>query len=206
MPRPRFHRLDPAKRELILDAAIAEFAHQGFDGASLARIIADAQISKGALYYWFDDKEDLFTAAAVAALRPVGLAIGKPGPVGNIDGFWSAVTGMIARAWSSLRENERGLMMLRTAIRAHTAGELGDAWRDFTGPATEAATEIVLLGQAVGAVREDLPIDLLIAIVVGVAEAADQFFEERVADMDNEEVDACIEALHDVVRRIASPS
>ena len=62
MPRPRFENLPLAKRRRILETAALEFATRGFDAASLNRIIRSARISKGAAYYYFDDKADLYTA------------------------------------------------------------------------------------------------------------------------------------------------
>ena len=56
MPRPRFNKLTAEKRESILEAAAKEFATHGFEGASLNQILSNAGISKGAAYYYFDDK------------------------------------------------------------------------------------------------------------------------------------------------------
>ncbi len=60
MPRPRFERLSVERRDRILEAAAREFAVHGFEGATLNHILAAAGISKGAAYYYFDDKADLF--------------------------------------------------------------------------------------------------------------------------------------------------
>src|SRR5210317_1665414 len=60
MPRPRFKKLPAEKRERILEASAKEFAAHGYDGASLNRILDEAGISKGAAYYYFDDKADLY--------------------------------------------------------------------------------------------------------------------------------------------------
>lgn len=60
MPRPRFNTLPPDKRQRILEAAALEFASRVFEQASLNRIIEAAGISKGAAYYYFDDKADLY--------------------------------------------------------------------------------------------------------------------------------------------------
>src|SRR5689334_14640744 len=62
MPRPRFERASPEKREALLDSAAAEFAEHGYDGASINRILLAAGFSKGAFYYYFDDKPDLAVA------------------------------------------------------------------------------------------------------------------------------------------------
>src|SRR5690349_22874095 len=60
MPRPRFEKLQPEKRERLLESAAKEFATHGYDDASLNQILEKAGVSKGAAYYYFDDKADLF--------------------------------------------------------------------------------------------------------------------------------------------------
>lgn len=49
-------------RAALLDAAYAEFARRGFEAASLDDIAEAAGLSKGALYYNFAGKEELFLA------------------------------------------------------------------------------------------------------------------------------------------------
>jgi len=44
----------------LLESAVAEFAQHGFQKASLRRICANAGVTTGALYFFFQDKEDLF--------------------------------------------------------------------------------------------------------------------------------------------------
>lgn len=46
-------------RDKILQAALAEFAERGFHGASIDDVAARAGVTKGAVYYWFTDKDDL---------------------------------------------------------------------------------------------------------------------------------------------------
>ncbi len=51
---------DPAKRMQILDGAARVFTREGFEAASVASIAAEAGVSKGTLYVYFEDKLDLF--------------------------------------------------------------------------------------------------------------------------------------------------
>lgn len=46
-------------RDRILDAALAEFGTKGYAGASIDEVAARAGVTKGAVYYWFQDKDDL---------------------------------------------------------------------------------------------------------------------------------------------------
>jgi TetR/AcrR family transcriptional repressor of mexJK operon len=49
-------------RRQILRAAVKRFAHSGYAAASVQQIVDDAQVSKPALYYYFQDKAGLFQA------------------------------------------------------------------------------------------------------------------------------------------------
>lgn len=53
---------DPDKRHQILEGAHAVFTARGFDAASMNDIAAAANVSKGTLYVYFEDKEHLFVA------------------------------------------------------------------------------------------------------------------------------------------------
>lgn len=53
---------DPDKRHQILEGAHAVFTARGFDAASMSDIAAAANVSKGTLYVYFEDKEHLFVA------------------------------------------------------------------------------------------------------------------------------------------------
>ena len=50
-------------REAIVDAAVREFAQEGFGGARIERISKRAETSDRMLYYHFESKESLFLAA-----------------------------------------------------------------------------------------------------------------------------------------------
>jgi AcrR family transcriptional regulator len=60
MPKPTFDNLPPAKRQAIIDLAVAEFAENSYRIASLSRIVARAGIAKGSIYQYFENKQDLY--------------------------------------------------------------------------------------------------------------------------------------------------
>ena len=51
---------NPAKRDQILDGAKKVFAANGYDGASMNDITKAAGVSKGTIYVYFNNKEELF--------------------------------------------------------------------------------------------------------------------------------------------------
>jgi AcrR family transcriptional regulator len=53
---------DPVKRDQILDGARRCFLERGFDATSMNDITSQSGVSKGTLYVYFEDKEDLIGA------------------------------------------------------------------------------------------------------------------------------------------------
>lgn len=49
-------------RQAILNAAALEFSQQGYAGASLGKIVTSAELTKGALFHHFPDKQSLAAA------------------------------------------------------------------------------------------------------------------------------------------------
>ncbi|WP_062106253.1 TetR/AcrR family transcriptional regulator [Bacillus niameyensis] len=53
-------KMDPKRRDVILNAALKEFSMKGFDGASTNVIAKEAGISKGLMFHYINSKMDLF--------------------------------------------------------------------------------------------------------------------------------------------------
>jgi AcrR family transcriptional regulator len=71
--RSRARRAEHAAdtREALLAAARRLFAAQGFDGTGTEQIVAEARVTRGALYHHFKDKGDLFRAVMAEAAGEV---------------------------------------------------------------------------------------------------------------------------------------
>lgn len=60
MPTKLFFELSQDKRKTIIDVAIAEFAIYGYANASTNSIVKKSGISKGSLFKYFENKEELY--------------------------------------------------------------------------------------------------------------------------------------------------
>jgi len=67
-----FIGLKQEKRDVIINAALTEFADKGFDLASTNEIVKHAGISKGALFHYFTCKKDLFLFLCDYAISVIG--------------------------------------------------------------------------------------------------------------------------------------
>lgn len=59
------------RRQLILDAAKKLFFSKGFDGTRMSEVAAEAELSKGTLYLYFKNKDDLVLALSAEVLGTV---------------------------------------------------------------------------------------------------------------------------------------
>ena len=106
-------RVASPKVRQILDAARVCFGRHGFHGASMARIAAEASISVGHIYRYFESKEAVVAAIAeedlAEAAEAIGLLQGSPDEIADhlLDGFLST--------WSD------GKMALKLEILAEAA-------------------------------------------------------------------------------------
>ncbi|MFT8578825.1 MAG: TetR/AcrR family transcriptional regulator, partial [Liquorilactobacillus satsumensis] len=55
-----FNEIDDNKKSKIINVSIVEFAQFGFANSSTNRIVKEAGISKGSLFQYFKNKEDLY--------------------------------------------------------------------------------------------------------------------------------------------------
>jgi len=62
--KPRWQRRPDHRPEEILDAALRVFTRRGLHNTTLEEVAKEAGISKGTIYLYFKNKEELFVAAA----------------------------------------------------------------------------------------------------------------------------------------------
>jgi AcrR family transcriptional regulator len=60
VPSRTWRQLPEDKRERVVDAALEEFGTNGFQAGSLNVVAREAEVAKGSLFRYFDDKMDLF--------------------------------------------------------------------------------------------------------------------------------------------------
>ena len=201
MPRPRFASLDAERRQTILTAAASEFAERGFSASSYNRIIARSGSSKGAMYYYFDDKADLFRTTLQRALERAGAAIGSPLPFDSADGFWHSLRDIYARVTRFVTSDPALANLLRSALTSTDSGARAFV-EDITGELLTVFSGFLARGAALGAVRSDLPTELLARMVLGMADASDRWMLERWETLSADELERYPEWMFDLHRRV----
>jgi AcrR family transcriptional regulator len=59
------------RRAEIIEAALHCFTRQGYNNTTMDDIVAESGLSKGTLYWYFDSKDDLFSAAMMSVFEDI---------------------------------------------------------------------------------------------------------------------------------------
>jgi AcrR family transcriptional regulator len=70
-PAPRWTRRKDARPDEILAAGLEVFVERGYAAARLDEVASRAGVSKGTLYLYFDNKEELFKAVVRTSILPM---------------------------------------------------------------------------------------------------------------------------------------
>ncbi|HEY6828574.1 MAG TPA: TetR/AcrR family transcriptional regulator [Gemmatimonadaceae bacterium] len=205
MPRPRFHKLPPAQQQAIHRAALDEFATHGFNGASLNRIIDAAGISKGSMYYYFDDKAALYAHVARGELGRLFESAGPfPVPAAqDPDAFWSTLEAYYRRMMVALAASPQLAALARDWLVASANPTLQQAQKEMEAALVPWFEQAITAGRRARAVRKDVPSGLLIAVVFGMGQAMDSWLLTQ--DLDEAKVRKAVRIFIDMMRRTLAP-
>lgn len=152
MPKVSAETLEARRRE-ILDGARRTFARWGFEGATVRRLEAETGLSRGAIFHHFRDKESLFLAVAEDDALTMADTVAAHG---------------LVQVMRDLRGSDPGWLgtQLEVVRRMRTDPAFRRRWSARTARLAKAATERLERQREAGAVRDDVPVETLVAFLM----------------------------------------
>ncbi len=210
MPLPRFHKLEPAKQKELLDAAAAELAEKGFEGASIAAIVERAGASKSAVYYYFEDKADLVRTVLEQSMEEVSEVVGDLDDEAFRTNFWDALRAKKMRAIAHFEGRPDQLAIWRIAAELGTCGEQATSCvSQVHEQMRERWRPLLALGRESGQLRDDLCEELCIDLVMSVDGTLQHYSMNALARLEPDEKPEFhhyVEQFLDLLRRLLSPA
>ena len=205
MPLVRFEKIEPEKRQRILQAAAQEFAAAGFEKASLGKIAEGAGVSKPALYYYFEDKADLYVTVVHEAWD--GLAPESQVDLARLeaDDFWPALRRLVDANIERCRAEPWLVTVWKLAFHPPHEDRAAGAVAELFTSARDFLRRLVRRGQELGAVRDDLPDDLLMAMLTSADYAADHWLIDHWDSLGHAEIERLTRLIFESIRGLLSP-
>lgn len=154
---PKFRRRKADRPAEIVQAALAVFAEKGFAAAKLEDIAKRAGVSKGAIYLYFETKEDVFRAVVGQAIAPnIGvvkaMAAAHPGPLAGL------LRGVTAHIADVVDHTPLGGVLKMVVGESGNFPEIARVWHDeLVAQALGAVGEAIAAAQARGEVKPGDP-------------------------------------------------
>jgi AcrR family transcriptional regulator len=169
-----------ARRRQIVDAALECFARHGFHGTTILDICAASGLSPGAVYRYFDGKEDI-----IAAVCTKGVEVDEElfGSVADL-GLREALLHLFEVGMGELAD-ESSLTEVRLRVELWAEGLRNDRVRDIMAQVTNRyrfwIRDMIRAGQARGEVDLAVDPDAVARVLVGIYQA---LVRERSLDPD----------------------
>ena len=205
MPRPRFNKLTADKQEIILEAAAKVFAKHGYDGASLNQILSDAGLSKGAAYYYFDDKADLFATSVEHYYPDIVLAVEEFLVDATAANFWDVFAQIYREPFLRTYEEPWRFGVVKAAAKLPPNSPINARLQPLFEKAFGWLAAVVAQGQELGVIRTDLPTDFIYRLIGAVDDVSDNWLLEHLDALSPEEMMELLNQVVDVIRGMLTP-
>ena len=155
---PRWRRLPEERPRQILDAALEVFGERGLAGAKLDEIARRAGVSKGTIYLYFPNKEELFREVVRAVVidpkkeHAERIASATDDPMAQLTGFLRA-------HWDFVRSPEFQTIFKLVTGELHNFPDLAEFYgREVIKPANQLIASVIQRGIDRGIFRRVDPV------------------------------------------------
>lgn len=163
-----FKRLPEEKQHRILDAAIAQFAQNGYEQTSMNRVVHEAGISKGSLFQYFNSKFDLFNTVVSYATKLVRAKLRDQRDATRQQPFSHRLTRILDAGFQFIREHP---LLSRIYFQMLHSGKAPCGDSKLSGLHSESVSflsRIIQEGVENGDLREDLDVNKTAFLLNGV--------------------------------------
>ena len=182
------HDSKARKRTHILDTATGLFARHDFHEVTVDQIAEHAGYSKGTLYLYFKNKEDLFFQVAANGSDELCGVLERV--TANDAPFAVQLRRACVEIGAFLRRRRTLFRLIQTEdyrVREHK-GEIRRRWRAHRARLASAVEKILAHGAAEGVIRPDIPPDVLGRLLLGMIRAHARGLGESLNDKESVDV------------------
>ena len=204
----REYKISNDRKKSLMDSAIREFAERGFEKASYNKIIERSGLSKGTVYYYFENKESLLnmllneiTDQFIAISDGLNLPDTK-------EEFWKIDSEYHRRAMNFFFESPYSDLFYLLFSNDQT---INSKMSDFTEHMLSFRYRLIERGQSLGAVRSDMSVETISKIIQEIGKVLSASMIKKTGSFENEsemqnDVKKFVEVMRDLSIRILTPS
>jgi len=149
-----FSNISEDKRRHILETAIREFASKGYDGTNINVVAKKAGISVGAMYKYFESKEDLFLMIIDICMQVLEDTLKRV--IESDDFIMNKVERIFKEIQKTSRESKDLICLYNEMTTIGNKDIVERVSRDIESISAKAYAELISKGQLSGEIRKDI--------------------------------------------------
>ena len=199
MPKQTFINLDHDKQERVIRSAIAEFQENGFANAKVGNIAKKADIAKGSIYQYFDDKEALFIDTVSWAVAYLQQFREHQTLLNNLDVFEYLLSSGRQRI-ELIRKEPDLSKFLQDVYAGKYISVMQREIQELWWVSDNSILKMIEMGKNKGSIRQDVDDDVLVVFFKATLEMIDQMIIEWMDAKSTQVIEKDLETLDLKVR------
>ncbi|APM39533.1 TetR/AcrR family transcriptional regulator [Clostridium kluyveri] len=170
MPKKTFLNLEEKKKESIMRSAVNEFSEQGFEKANVGNIAKNANVSKGSIYQYFNNKKELFFFSVKWSTDFIGKKYGNhfisdTKDINIFDLFHKNSKSL----WVQMREERKLIIFVQDVFLGKYKNLTDESMSYMMDILNEYTLKLIQNGKKNGSIREDIDDNMLSIFITAVS-------------------------------------
>jgi AcrR family transcriptional regulator len=190
MPKDTFLNLPLEKQEKVMRAAISEFLKHGFEKGNVADIAKNAEVAKGSIYQYFENKKELFLYAVRWSIELFANKYGKYINLENKDAdifdfFYKNAKDM----WLQMKDEREVVIFIQDVFLGKYKSLTDESMAYMIKVSDEYLLNLIKNGKNNGSIRKDIDDKILSLFITGVSFKIKEYMMNKARDLGEDIVD-----------------
>ncbi|AGK99377.1 TetR/AcrR family transcriptional regulator [Clostridium pasteurianum] len=170
MPKETFFNLNDEKKERILRAAINEFLEKGFEKGNIGNIAKKAEVAKGSMYQYFENKKELFLFSIQWSLEFIYEKYNKYEAVKDKDiNIFDFSYETSKNMWVQLQDEKEMCIFIQNVFFGKYGGITDESISNMMKISDKYTLELIRKGKENGSIRKDIDDNMILIFMTGVS-------------------------------------
>lgn len=190
MPKDTFLNLTLEKQEKIMRAAINEFLKHGFEKGNVADIAKNAEVAKGSIYQYFENKKELFLYSVRWSIELFTNKYGKYINMENKDAdifdfFYKNAKDM----WLQMRDEREVVIFIQDVFLGKYNSLTDESMAYMIKVSDEYLLKLIKNGKDNGSIRKDIDDKMLSLFITGVSFKIKEYMMNKARNLGEDIID-----------------
>lgn len=170
MPKKTFFNLEEKKKESIMRSAVNEFSERGFEKANVGNIAENANVSKGSIYQYFNNKKELFFFSVKWSTDFIGKKYGNHFISDNKDiNIFDLFYKNSKSLWVQMREERKLIIFVQDVFLGKYKNLTDESMSYMMDILNEYTLKLIQNGKKNGSIRKDIDDNMLSIFITAVS-------------------------------------